>query len=49
MPNKERDIEYLPHEEAIEFKTTRIRELMAGEWQKASGFVKRLAEAGVTP
>jgi phenylacetate-CoA ligase len=49
MPNKERDIEYLPHEEAIEFKTTRIRELMAGEWQKASGFLKRLAEAGVTP
>ena len=49
MTNKERDIEYLPHEEALEFKTTRVRELMTGEWQKASGFVKRLAEAGVTP
>jgi phenylacetate-CoA ligase len=49
MPNKERDIEYLPNEDAIEFKTTRIRELMTGEWQKAPGFVTRLAEAGVTP
>jgi phenylacetate-CoA ligase len=48
MPNKERDIEYLPYEDAIEIKITRIRELMTGEWQKASGFVTRLAEAGVT-
>jgi len=49
MPNKERDIEYLPNEDAIEFKTTRIRELMTGDWQKATGFVNRLKEAGVTP
>ena len=49
MPNKEREIEYLPHEDATEFKITRIRELMDGEWQKASGFVTRLAQAGVTP
>jgi len=49
MHNNDRDIEYLPHEEALEFKTTRIRELLTGEWQKASGFVKRLAEAGVAP
>ncbi|MDF1525414.1 MAG: AMP-binding protein [bacterium] len=49
MINKERDIEYQPHEEMLEFQIKRIRELMAEDWQKATGFVKRLAEAGVTP
>lgn len=49
MANTERDIEYLPESEAREFKIGRIRELMEGEWQKAPGFVKRLAEANVTP
>lgn len=49
MVNVERDIEYLPELEAREFKIKRIRELMEGEWQKAPGFLKRLAEAGVTP
>ncbi|MDF1536377.1 MAG: AMP-binding protein [bacterium] len=48
MVNIERDIEYLPESEASQFKVARIRELMAGEWQKAPGFVRRLAEAGVT-
>jgi phenylacetate-CoA ligase len=48
MPKSERDLEYLPHEDVLEFQITRIHELMAGEWQKATGFVKRLAEAGVT-
>ena len=47
MVNKERDIEYLPHEEALEFQIKRIGELMTGEWQKAPGFVKRLMESGV--
>ncbi len=49
MVNKERDIEYLPYEEALQIQTTQIRELMTGEWQKAPGFVTRLAEAKVTP
>jgi phenylacetate-CoA ligase len=49
MVNKERDIEYLPCEEALQIQTTQIRELMTGEWQKAPGFVTRLAEAKVTP
>ena len=49
MTNTERDLEYLPESEAREFKIGRIRELMDGEWQKAVGFVKRLAEAGITP
>ena len=49
MVNKDRDIEYLPYGEALQFQTSRIRELMTGEWQKAAGFVTRLAEAGVTP
>jgi phenylacetate-CoA ligase len=49
MVNVERDIEYLPESEARQFKVARILELMTGEWQKAPGFVKRLAEAGVNP
>jgi len=48
MPNRERDLEYQPREEALEFQTKRIRELMAGQWQEAPGFVRRLAKAGVT-
>lgn len=48
MPNTERDLEYLPHEEVVEFQITRLHELMAGQWQKATGFTRRLAEAGVT-
>lgn len=47
MANRERDIEYLPHEEALEFQTKRIRELMTGDWQKASGFLARLDDSGV--
>ncbi|MCJ7498660.1 AMP-binding protein, partial [bacterium] len=49
MINKDRDIEYQSHEEALEFQIKRIRELMTGDWQKATGFVNRLKEAGVTP
>jgi phenylacetate-CoA ligase len=49
MANIERDIEYLPESEAREFKIEKIRELMDGEWRKAPGFVKRLAEANVAP
>ncbi|UCF88708.1 MAG: AMP-binding protein [bacterium] len=49
MINKERDIEYLSYEEALEFQTTRIRELMTGDWQKAPGFVSRIRAAGVVP
>jgi phenylacetate-CoA ligase len=49
MTNRERDIEYQPHEEALEFQIKRIRELMTGDWQNAAGFVNRLKEAGVTP
>jgi phenylacetate-CoA ligase len=48
MPETERDLEYQPHEDVLEFQVTRIHELMAGPWQKAPGFVKRLAETGVT-
>jgi phenylacetate-CoA ligase len=47
MPNKDRDIEYLPHDEAVQFQITRIRELMTGDWQKASGFIARLDDSGV--
>ena len=48
MPNTERDLEYLPYEDVIGFQITRIRELMAGQWQKAQGFIKRQADGGVT-
>ena len=48
MVNRERDIEYLPHEEALEFQTKRISELMKGDWQKASGFCARLDDSGVS-
>ncbi|UCG37835.1 MAG: phenylacetate--CoA ligase family protein, partial [bacterium] len=48
MTNRERDLEYQDHRDVLEFQTSRIHELMAGEWQKAPGFVSRLAEAGVT-
>jgi phenylacetate-coenzyme A ligase PaaK-like adenylate-forming protein len=47
MVNKERDIEYLSHEDALEFQTSRIRELMIGTWQKAPGFLARLDDSGV--
>jgi len=47
MINRERDIEYQPHEEALQFQAARIRELMAGEWLKAPGFVRRMIDAGV--
>jgi phenylacetate-CoA ligase len=48
MVNTERDLEYQPYEDVLEFQITRIHELMAGDWQKAAGFTRRLAEAGVT-
>ena len=46
--HSERDFEYLPYDELLVEQTRRIRELIAGEWQKAPGFVRRLEEAGVT-
>ena len=48
MPNTERDLEYLPPEEVLQFQTVRLHELLAGDWQTAPGFLSRLAEAGVT-
>jgi phenylacetate-CoA ligase len=48
MTHTERDLEYQPYKDVLEFQITRIHELMAGEWQKAPGFLRRLAEAGVT-
>ena len=48
MPSSERDLEYQPYGDVLEFQINRIHELMAGEWQKAPGFAKRLAEANVT-
>ncbi len=48
MTNRDRDLEYRPHEEVLPFQITRLHELMAGEWQKAAGFLSRLAGAGVT-
>jgi phenylacetate-CoA ligase len=48
MPGTERDLEYLPYEDVLQFQIKRIHELMAGPWQKAAGFVRRLAEAGAT-
>lgn len=47
MINKERDIEYQPYVEALEFQAIRIRELITGDWLKAPGFVSRIKEAGV--
>jgi len=47
MINRERDIEYQPHGEALQFQAARIRELMTGEWLKAPGFVRRMLDAGV--
>ncbi|NOY87720.1 MAG: phenylacetate--CoA ligase [Deltaproteobacteria bacterium] len=48
MTNMEADMEYQPYEEVIELQTTKLRELMAGPWQKAPGFVRRLEDAGLT-
>ncbi|TNF45920.1 phenylacetate--CoA ligase family protein [bacterium] len=47
MTNTERDLEYQPYSDVLEHQTRKIHELMAGEWQKAPGFIKRLDEAGV--
>lgn len=47
MVNKERDIDYLSYEEALDFQVSRIRELMTGTWQKAPGFLARLDDAGI--
>jgi len=49
MTNTERDLEYQPYSETLEYQVRMIRELLAGEWQKAPGFVRRLEEAGVAP
>ncbi|MFV1956749.1 MAG: hypothetical protein ACC669_03140, partial [bacterium] len=46
--HQERDFEYLSYDELLIEQTRMIRELIAGEWQKAPGFVRRLEEAGVT-
>lgn len=48
MTDRERDLEYLPHEETLEFQIKRLQELMSGQWQKAPGFIRRLGEASVT-
>jgi len=48
MPTKERDLEYLPPEDVLQFQVVRLHELLAGDWQKAPGFLSRLTEAGVT-
>lgn len=48
MTSKDRDLEYLPHEEVLEFQAARLHELLAGEWQKAPGLLERLSLAGLT-
>ena len=48
MTHRERDLEYQAHPEILDYQIRKLHELMAGEWQKAPGFVKRLSEAGVT-
>ena len=48
MPRTERDLDYLPYGEVLRFQIARLHELMAGDWQKAPGFLSRLARAGVT-
>jgi phenylacetate-CoA ligase len=48
MPNTERDLEFLPHEEVVRFQIERLHEMMAGPWQKAAGFTRRLADTGIT-
>jgi phenylacetate-CoA ligase len=49
MSHKDRDFQYLPHEEILEHQVNNIRSLMEGDWQNAPGFVKRLKDAGVSP
>lgn len=49
MTDKERDFQYLPHDEILDYQIDHLRELMAGDWQNAPGFVRRLEEAGVGP
>jgi len=49
MTNTERDLEYQPYSETLDYQVRMIRELLAGEWQKAPGLVRRLEEAGVAP
>lgn len=48
MTNTERDLEYQPYSDVLEHQIRKIRELMAGDWQKAPGFLRRLEETGVT-
>lgn len=48
MKESGRDLEYLSHGETLEFQVRKLHELMAGDWQKAPGFMRRLQDAGVT-
>ncbi len=47
MNHNERDLEYLPYEDVLRFQINRLREFLTGEWQKAPGFLSRLAAAGM--
>ena len=49
MSDYDTDLEYRPYEEILKIQTAKVRELMAGPWQNAPGFVHRLTEAGLTP
>lgn len=47
MTNRERDLEYQPYSDILDYQTRMIRELLSGQWQKAPGLVRRLKDNGV--
>jgi phenylacetate-CoA ligase len=48
MTDRERDLEYLPHEETLNFQISKLRDLMDGPWREAPGLVNSLHNAGVS-
>jgi phenylacetate-CoA ligase len=49
MSTQERGPEYIPAEELLREQISAVRGLMAGAWQGAPGFVRRLQETGFAP